>query len=105
MQAKSQSKGKLIKVPVEPKGEAEEQITEQVRFPVQVKTSSGIHIVTEEESDLVHVELEKTAFSSATGKKLSIPFVQMFNKKEWGQVKDKLPTLGYTSINVLWGNN
>ncbi|NQU52443.1 MAG: hypothetical protein HQ522_07875, partial [Bacteroidetes bacterium] len=51
------------------------------------------------ERHLFHVELDKSAFSPSTGKKLSQAFVQMFGVKEFSE--KELVRLGYT-VKVLW---
>ena len=53
------------------------------------------------EEKFVHVEVEKKKFNADTGERLSKPFVQKFNVKEWPQVKKDLPGLGYNSVHVL----
>lgn len=52
------------------------------------------------ERDLYHVSLEKVKFNSDTGERLSKPFVQKFDKREWANFQ-KYGDKGYT-INILW---
>lgn len=55
----------------------------------------------EAEKDLVHVELEKMNFDSATGKKKSNPFVQMYDVKAWSNFRKNALKLGFTHVRVL----
>lgn len=52
--------------------------------------------VPKNEKDHYHVLLEKKRHDPNTGKRLSVPFAQKFNKKEWKQKKKILPILGFT---------
>jgi len=56
----------------------------------------------DEEKHLFHVELTKgQRFDPATGKPISDPYVQMFDRTAWNQFKQHQAVLGYES-KVLW---
>lgn len=55
----------------------------------------------DKEKHLFHVNLDKPSFSSTTGEKLSIAYVQKFTQAEWRQFSNNSRSLGY-EITVLW---
>lgn len=57
--------------------------------------------VKEGEENHVHAEIEAVNFDGSTGKKKSVPRVQIFEPRVWSIVKDRLRQQGYTHVQVL----
>jgi hypothetical protein len=55
-----------------------------------------------EQADTVHVEVEKTTFSSNPYRKTSKPQVLKFNTRTWLKMEKELATMGYDHIRVLY---
>jgi hypothetical protein len=56
------------------------------------------YLVEEKDQSFFHVKVEQEQFSSRSGKRLSIPYVQLFGVKEWATVQFNLRKQNYTLI-------
>jgi len=53
------------------------------------------------EEDAIHVEIEKTEFSSV-GKKKSVPTVQKFDQRAWLNFRKHCSGLGYNHVRIIY---
>jgi hypothetical protein len=53
------------------------------------------------EETYVHAEIEAVNFEPSTGKKKSVPFVQIFEKRAWKIFSERARQLGYTHVKLL----
>jgi len=59
------------------------------------------YVVPKLELEHVHVELEKVNIDSATFKKESTPYVQIFDPRSWNQFRNQALKLGFNHVRVL----
>jgi hypothetical protein len=55
-----------------------------------------------EQADTVHVEVEKTKFTTGPYRKTSKPQVLKFDTRTWLKMEDQLRAMGYDHIRVLY---
>lgn len=88
------AKGKIVKITL---SEAEKNSPELAKGRV-----SGDYIVKENESDVIHVELETTQFNATSGVKKSSPAVRKMNERAWLNFKKHCKGLGFNHVRVLY---
>lgn len=83
------------------KEKAESQLQSIQKLRVELASQDSYIPDNPKEINLFHVKLEREAFDSKTGQRLSKPFIQKFTIPDWNQFEKNSTGLGY-SVNILW---
>jgi hypothetical protein len=92
-------------------GATSEKTPEEIKAQLKAQREAAEKAMTKEvysktvkdkEKHLFHVKLDKPNFNKENGEKLSVAYVQLFHKAEFGQFKEAAPRLGFKVVEVLW---